>query len=338
MKLKVSRWTASSILFATLLVVSLYGCYSFISMPLLRSKNSLDLSYLQSAEYVYTAHVKPSLLYDNRTEVSAGEPLYLKLVERLDITLRYGLTQYPNPIEMTDIKLGYGVSASLSGGDWVKTYNLASMKKEVPAFTETYTVNIKEIEGIVDTIGQETGARAYSYTYEIKPRISLTASAGNKSIEQEFTPTLKIKFEGGKIGFEGLKNEKPGSVTHLETEEATWRLMGWSREVDDMRGIAITIAASFSLLLFYSGRLALRERESRTFMERLSGEIREKIIEAQEPPERIERATIAVGSLEDLARVAEEAFKPIIHHGDVFHVLDGDLRYEFRMAGADEES
>jgi len=35
--------------------------------------------------------------------------------------------------------------------------------------------------------------------------------------------------------------------------------------------------------------------------------------------------------MDDLARVAEEAFKPIIHHGDVFHVLDGDVRYEFHM-------
>ncbi len=36
--------------------------------------------------------------------------------------------------------------------------------------------------------------------------------------------------------------------------------------------------------------------------------------------------------MEDLARVAEEAFKPIMHHKGVFYVLDGDVRYEFHMA------
>jgi transposase len=34
------------------------------------------------------------------------------------------------------------------------------------------------------------------------------------------------------------------------------------------------------------------------------------------------------------AEAAEEAFKPILHHGDVFYVLDGDVRYEFRMGEA----
>ena len=33
-------------------------------------------------------------------------------------------------------------------------------------------------------------------------------------------------------------------------------------------------------------------------------------------------------------RREEKPFKPVIHHGDVFHVLDGDLRYEFRMVAS----
>jgi hypothetical protein len=33
-----------------------------------------------------------------------------------------------------------------------------------------------------------------------------------------------------------------------------------------------------------------------------------------------------------MVKVSEEAFKSIIHHGGVFHVLDGDVRYEFHMA------
>jgi hypothetical protein len=83
-------------------------------------------------------------------------------------------------------------------------------------------------------------------------------------------------------------------------------------------------------------RFTLLERASRSFMDRLGGDVREKIIEASECLEWMEGATIRVGSLEDLARVAEEAFKPIIHHGDVFHVLDGDLRYEFKLEEAVE--
>ena len=112
---------------------------------------------------------------------------------------------------------------------------------------------------------------------------------------------------------------------------STYKILGSFVNVIDIRGRLVMSALAFSVMLFYSGRLFLRERASRTFMERLSGDIRDRIVEAFEPPERIEKATIKVGSLEDLARVAEEAFKPIMHHGGVFYILDEYVRYEYKI-------
>jgi len=343
----VSHWACASAVFAALLAISLYGCYSFVSMPSLRSKNNLDLSYVQSAEYGYTAHVKPSLLYDNRTEVSEGEPLYLKLVDRLDITLTYNLTQTPKTFYMIDIRLSYETSGTLSGGDWAKTYALAPFTETLEPsmslppfkpkvttdaiFSDTYTLDIREIQGIVEAIGKETGTGIYAYTYEIRPRINLEASAGGETIVQEFAPTLTIKFDGGKIQIEGLRSTKAGSVTHLETEAATWGFLGLATQVETMKAASIIASISLAALLAASTRFTLRERASRPFQERLSGDIRDKIIEASEPPKTKKREIIKVGSIEDLAKVSEETFKPIIHHEDAFYVLDGDMGYEFTM-------
>lgn len=340
--MKVSKWIAASAVLAVILAASLYGCYSFIRMPLNRYSNNVDLSYTQSADYNYTAYVKPSLLYDNRTEISEGEPLYIKLVEQLNVTLQYNLTQTPTPIEMGDIMVVYETSGKLCGGDWSKTYDLKQENANdtfisISRFIETYTLNITKIEEIIDTIGEETEIRVQSYTYEIKPNISLDASAGNKTIEQEFAPVLTIKFEGGQITFESLSSSKSGSVTHRETEIATWSLIGYPFEIKDMRGLSLIASIPLAFLLYISVGRFFMERASRSFMECLSGDIRDRIVEAQEPPERIERSTMRVGSMEDLALVAEEAFKPIIHHGDVFYVLDGDVRYEFIMVDDDVE-
>ena len=151
--MKVSRWKVASAIFAALMAFSLYGGYCFIQMPAKRSKNAVDLQYTQRAEYGYVALVKPSLLYDNRTEITAGEPLYLKLIEQLNITLQYELTQTPNTVQMTDIKLKYESSATLSGGDWTKTYNLKPKRAATPSFADTYSLVIEEIEEIVNTIG-----------------------------------------------------------------------------------------------------------------------------------------------------------------------------------------
>jgi len=300
-------------------------------MPLTRSKNSVDLRYTQSADYGYTAFVEPSLLYDNRTEIFEGEPLYMKLVERLEITLTYNLNQNSGSLAMNDTNIRYATAGVLIGGDWSKTYILKPESSTSLSFLDRYTLDMKEIEDIVETIEEETETRVHSYTYEIRPIISLEASAGGEPISQSFNPILKIKFEGGKIEFEGLKASETGSVTHREAEVATYRIFGWSMEVDDMRGLSIIAASLLSMLIFYSGRNTLRERASRTPVERLSEEVREKIVEVREPPERIEKSTIRVNSLEALARVAEEAFKTIIHHGDIYHVLDGDVRYEYKM-------
>ena len=164
----------------------------------------------------------------------------------------------------------------------------------------------------------------------------MEASARREAIKQEFTPNLTIKFEGGKIEFEGLSSTKTGAVTHRETETATWSLLGWAVEVPAMRVASTITSISLAVLLATSIRFTLLERDTRPFLERLSGDIRDKIIETSEPPERIERATIKVTSIEDLAKVSEEAFKPIIHHDDVYYVLDGDVRYEFKMAAEAE--
>lgn len=327
----VNRWTCASAVFTALLAISLYGCYSFISMPSLRTKNNLDLSYAQSAEYAYTAHVKPSLLYDNRTEVSEGEPLYLKLVDRLDITLTYNLTQTPKTFYMIDIRLSYEASGTLSGGDWAKNYALKPKVTTDARFSDTYTLDIRDIQGTVEAIGKETGTGIYTYTYEIRPRINLEASAGGEPIVQEFTPTLTIKFDGGKIQIEGLRSTKAGSVTHLETEAATWGFLGLATQVETMKAASIIASISLAALLAASTRFTLRERASRPLLKRLSGDIRDKIIEASETPKTTKREIIKVGSIEDLAKVSEETFKPIIHHDDAFYVLDGDTRYEFTM-------
>ena len=333
--MKASKWTILSVVFAALLTLSLYGCYVFNQMPSNHSTYILDLHYTQTANYTYTALVKPSAIYENRTEISTGEPLYVKLVEQLSITLEYNLTS--NPLgNFTDTKLEYEVTGVLTGGDWIKTYPLASETWTVTSFTDTYTIEIEDIQEIVETIGDETGSRVYGYTYEIRPEITLETSAAGKPIQEKFTPTLTIKFEGAKITFEGLSDRKDDSITHTETERATWSLLGWNLTVFSMRVTSMIASTCLVALLAVSLYFSFKERAPRPFFERLSGDIKDKIIEASELPKRMGQR-IKVNSLDDLAKVSEETFKPIIHHGDTFYVLDGDLTYEFTIEAETDE-
>lgn len=335
--MKVRKWTVLSAFFAALLALSLYGSYVFNQAPSTRSRSVVDLIYIQSVDYSYTALVKPSVIYGNRTEISTGEPLYIKLLEELNITLQYKLTENPNRVNMTRTKVEYETSAAVSGTDWIKTYRLGSKTSTGTSFNDTYSLDIKDIQEIVETIGEETGSRVYAYRYEIRPEIALEASAAGKRIEETFTPTLTLKFEGAKIEFEGLSNRKDGSVSHIEREPATWSLLGWTVTVSSMRVVSTTGSICLAALLSASIYVSFKERASRPFLERLSGDVRDKIVEVSELPKRMAGAKIKVRSLEDLAKVSEETFKPIIHHGDTFYVLDADFRYEFRMEPEEDE-
>lgn len=333
--MKVNKWTAISAVLAALLSLSLYGYYVFNQMTPIHSTYVSDLQYTQTANYTYTALVKPSAIYENRTHISTGEPLYIKLVEQLNIKLEYKATL--NPLgNFTDTKLEYDVSGVLSGGDWNKTYPLGSETLTVTTFIDTYTIEIDNIQERVETIGEETGSHAYGYTYAISPQITLEASAAGKHIQENFTPTLTIKFEGAQITFEGLNDNKDGTITHTETEKATWSLFGWDLTVFSMRVTSMIASLCITALLAVSLYFSFQKRALNTFLERMSGDVRDRIIEASELPKRMGQR-IRVNSLEDLAKVSEETFKPIIYHGDMFYVLDGDLSYEFTIEAEKDE-
>jgi hypothetical protein len=333
--MKVNKWTAISAVLAALLALSLYGYYVFNQMTPIHSTNVTDLQYTQTANYTYTALVKPSAIYENRTHISTGEPLYIKLVEQLNINLEYKATSNPFG-NFTDAKLEYDVSGVLSGGDWNKTYPLGSETLTVTTFIDTYTIEIENIQERVETIGEETGSQAYGYTYAICPQITLEASATGKDIQENFTPTLTIKFEGAQITFEGLNEKKDGSITHTETEKATWSLFGWDLTVFTMRVTSMIASICLTALLAASLYFSFQKRTLKTFLEKLRGDIRDKIIETSELPKWMGQR-IRVNSFEDLVKVSEETFKPIIHHDDTFYVLDDNLRYEFTIEDETKE-
>jgi hypothetical protein len=54
---------------------------------------------------------------------------------------------------------GAGGGKGAGGGDWEKTYPLELPRTGIHTFAEKYTLNMEEIEDIVETIGEETGSR-----------------------------------------------------------------------------------------------------------------------------------------------------------------------------------
>jgi hypothetical protein len=324
-------WKLVTLSSAILLIISAYATYRFYTTPATITSSVIDLRYQQEAHYTYTASVKPSITYDNKTQIDMSEPLYSKLVKEMVITLHYSLSAVSNQTGLSDVVVSYEAKEVIDSGDWLKEYPLAPRIVD-RVFDETYILNIQEITRIVEDIGRETGVNAVTYTYEIQPKISLEASAGGKPVSQEFLPLLKINFRVGKITFEGLDNIKSDTLSHVETLPATWTFLIWHIEIGTMRIISIISLFLFLALLGVSVRFVIVERSSRPYLHTLDNELREKIVETTDPPDRRKRNVIGVASLEDLGKISDETFKPILHYGSIFYIIDGDVKYEFHMA------
>lgn len=320
-----------------LLAFSGYLTYFFHDKPLTRSRYVANCEYQQRADYNYAASIKPSMLYENRTTLLPGETAYRSLIKSLHVSLTYNFTSNPSP---ENIHVTYSVSAILEAeGQWSKQFVLTSEKTEnTLEIKETYELNLAEIEGLIKTIEKETDTRASTYYYKIVPKIRLNASTAVESIIEEYTPTLQIKLAPITLEFTGLSHTKLGSIGDQETYETTWSFAGFTTTIKNMRYL------SYALVLFFSGCLMLtawrmQKMPPLPFMDMIRKEYRDKIIEAKEPlTKKIEKATIKVESVEDLVKVSEETFKPIIHEtttvkkGKVkrhtLYVLDADVKYE----------
>lgn len=323
-----------------LLAFSGYLIYFFHDKPLTRSRYVANCEYQQQADYNYAASIKPSVLYENRTTLLPGETAYRSLIKSLNISLTYNFTSNPSP---EHVEITYGVSAVLEAeGQWSKQFVLTSEKTQnTPDIKETYQLNLTEIEELIKTIEKETDTRASTYYYKIVPKIHLNSSINEVSIIEEYTPTLQIKLAPTILEFTGLSHTKPESIGNHETYENTWSSAGLTTTVRNMRYF------SYALVLLFSGCLAftvwrIQKMPPPRFMDTIKKEYREKIIEATEPlTKQIQKATIKVNSIEDLAKVSGETFKPIIHEEKTttkqkqktkthtFYILDADIKYEY---------
>jgi hypothetical protein len=323
-----------------LLAFSGYLIYFFHEKPLTRSRYVANCEYQQQADYNYVASIKPSVLYENRNTLLPGETAYRSLIKSLNISLTYNFTSNPSP---KHVEITYNVSAVLEAeGQWTKEFILTSEKTQnTQEIKETYELNLAEIKELIDSIEKETNAYASTYYYKIVPKIHLNASINEISIAEEYIPTLQIKLTPTILEFTGLSHTKPGSIGNQETSETVWSFAGLTTTVRNMRYF------SYTLVLLFSGCLAftvwrIQKIPPPPFMETIKKELREKIIEAKEPlTTKVEKATIKVESVEDLVKVSEETFKPIIHETTTlkegklkrhtFYVLDADIKYEYTI-------
>jgi hypothetical protein len=181
------------------------------------------------------------------------------------------------------------------------------------------TLDLCQVEALVNLMEQETGFHQNAYTLEIVSHVDIMAKVASQQVQDSFDPTLVFRFD--EVHFYLANNDAQANPLQLSKQSLTGNsdleanilpLLGWRPTVQMARGIAL-IGLGLSLggflgIGWYMYTMAYQSQEAliRLSYGSLIMDVHERSIDPSSP-------VIDVGTIDDLARMAERQNTMILH-------------------------
>ena len=209
-----------------------YGVYFTQHMPAEKRVLKTLCIYKHNIASDYVAYLKPNILYGETA--GKGETIYLKLAERIDVTFNYTFECSKEGEILVEHK-AYSILEAPGENGWSKPIDeLVSMniceEKDASsaALIAKFSYNISEINGLIERIEEEIGAREWQYQIITTIRINMTdrTNVGNisKTIEEPIVLKFNYDYMGsygersGTINIETVEKHLPGNITTNQME------------------------------------------------------------------------------------------------------------------------
>jgi signal peptidase I len=283
--------------------------------------------YEQSGAFHYSARV-PVEVYGT-TELQTGQPAYLKLTQRLNLTFDYTFTSdSPASIAGTtalEVEVG-----DING--WTRHLVLQEPKPfEGQAAQAAGVLDLGVVSGYIDALEDRTGVTRPYYTLSVKPIVQAEGVVAGLPLATTFTPELKFLIDDLQLQLapkdptleevDPLAPRKDAAVETTAPAANRLTILGVSPTVRAARWTSAVL-----LILGLGGLGLLSWVYLRSVRRDPLVAIRLKYgaqLVAMKPGALgIGGATVDIATLDDLARVAEK-------HGQLIHWLAHDDAYEF---------
>lgn len=335
------------------LVLSAFGLLAFITLGLVAFSRPgvreapVEVAYTQTGSFDYTGASAAGPVYQDGA-ADTGEPVFLRLVDALDVGFAYRLR--------TDAEGAVGGTARLAAdlsdeSGWRRELPLAPTR----AFTGqsvllTGRLDLKALRALIGRIEASTGVPRQSYTVELAPEVELTGRLGEAPVDESFAPRLRFRFDSAHMQLEDVASsgsrtpavhpEKQGSLELTERAANTLGLGSLRVEVSTARRIAMfggAIALAILVLVSLGRRASLRAGEPT----RIRATYGHLLVPLAAEPEAA-APVIDVASISGLVRMAEAAGRPILDYNDAgehtYYVDDGTALYRYCGEGAEQPS
>ncbi len=304
------------------------------SRPTTRSTTRTS-RYTQSVTFSYRSFVHPGPVYPSGI-VSTGDPLFLQLVKKLRVGIRYQMTSAASHV----IAGTRGVTVVLSEPTgWSSHFQVAKVAGfRGDAFTERFTIYLDNIQSLLDQVDRLSGVSGSEATIAVDVSVHIRGLVAGRPIAAVFRPSLSFVLQplqlqpnptGGPP--DGYTTVQHGLVTIASSAPNTITLLGVRVGV---RGLRIASVVGFLLAAIAVLMLVLRARRARpvTDEDRIQAQYGHLIVPVRAPGS-VSSEVIEVTSIEALVKLAENSGQLVLHQhnggGDSYLVNDGATAYRY---------
>jgi len=316
---------------SALLIASLALGFIAYSTEAVIKEEVLTSEINQVGDYSYKAFVSPALIYGNRTVISVGEPIYLKLLRGLNITFTYSIK---SPQGIKEISGIIKPSITLSSLSWRRTYRIYDAIKLNKTSAEIiFSLNFTKILNEVARIESEIGIKSGGFNITIRPVIGAKPTLGNgRTYYQSFIPTLVVKVRGGNplLQVSGLSNAKNYADKKVVQYPTNLTYLGLKISVDTARKLSLISSVILSPAL---GTVLLKsmKKEDRDELTEIMSKYRDLIVEGKvklNPSQTI----IRVKNFNELVNISEREQRTIIRDGRTLYIIEPSNIYYYEAA------
>jgi signal peptidase I len=280
------------------------------------SRPAAKIQYVQESQFSYSAAGAP-VIYDTDM-VRSGEPVFPRLTCFLDIGIAYNLLGD----QLQGVSGSYQLTARVldEHSGWQRTIPMNQPTAfRGNSFFTTSTLDVCQIVALVNTLKQETGLRASSYTLEVVTQVDVSANVAGNQITDSFAPRLVFQFDEVHFSLSALKGQvdplrlsKESSMNNPMTEVNTLTIWGWTPTIGSIRVSALLgLALSISGLLLIGARILVTMQHSQEALIRLRyGGLMVNVYERDIAPSS---TLIDVTTIDELAKLAERHNTVILH-------------------------
>ena len=254
--------------------------------------------------------------------VETGDPVYLKLTNRIEVTFDYDLETDAVLASTGTVHMVARVS-DVNG--WARTFEIAPPATfEGGAVHVTGTVDLQRLRAITAQLERVTGVQRDHYTVAVRPEVVISGSLAGRKLSETFDPELRFFLDAfqlqlepagmAPLGEEAMDPLEPASGSLLSipsTRPRTFGLFGFEMGLEPLRAacLAMVLVALAGLFVVALGRFRSARRGEAALIASRHGEWLVPVGSASSPLGR----TVPVDSFESLIRLAQHYGHVVLH-------------------------